>query len=155
MTDELGLEGIYGATIQRIEAQGEYKSRLGMGALMCIGYSERLLKVGEFCHAPAVELGTTDFNASNIPSITTLGSFCQGLIIVDKEASNMRLIHFTLKEYFSAHPDIFGKPHSAMAEICLTYVNSQPVKAFSGLSIDDIFDDPYTDSMIYLITCPF
>ena len=41
----------------------------------------------------------------------------------------MRMIHFALQEYLSAHPDIFSKPHSAMAEIRLTYLNSQHVKA--------------------------
>jgi len=50
---------------------------------------------------------------------------------VDKEASTVRLIHFTLQEYLSAHPDLFSKPHSAMAEICLTYLNSKQVKALS------------------------
>ena len=50
---------------------------------------------------------------------------------MDKEASTMRLIHFTLQEYFSAHLDIFSRPHSAIAEICLTYLNSQQIKALS------------------------
>ena len=50
----------------------------------------------------------------------------------------MRLIHFTLRECFSAHPDILNRPHSAMAEICLTYLNSQHVKALSADSFDDL-----------------
>ena len=132
MTDGLGLGGIYGATIERIKAQGGHKSRLGMGALMWISYAEVPLSPDELCHALAVELGSTDFNAANIPSIMTLVSCCQGLITVDKEKSTVRLIHFTLREYFSAHPDIFSRPHSAMAEICLTYLNSQQVKALSA-----------------------
>ena len=40
----------------------------------------------------------------------------------------MRLIHFTLQEYLSGHPDIFSRPHSVIAEICLTYLNSRQVK---------------------------
>ena len=132
MTDGLELEGVYGATIERINAQGGYKSRLGMGALMWVSYAEVPLRPDELCHALAVELGSTDFNASNIPSIITLVSCCQGLISVDKEASTVRLIHFTLREYISAHPDIFSRPHSAMAEICLTYLNSCQVKALSA-----------------------
>ena len=83
----------------------------------------------ELCNALAIEVGSVDFNAGNIPSIATLVSSCQGLITVDKEASTVRLVHFTLKEYFSAHPDIFSRPHSAMTEICLTYLNSQRAKA--------------------------
>ena len=39
---------------------------------------------GQLCHALAIELGSTDFNASNVPWITTLVSSCQGLITVDK-----------------------------------------------------------------------
>ena len=130
--DALGLEGVYGATIERIKAQDGDKSRLGMGALMWISHAERLLTADDLCNALAIELGSTDFNTSNIPSITTLANCCQGLITVNKEASAVRLIHFTLKDYLSAHPDIFSGPHAVMGEICLTYLNSQQVKALSA-----------------------
>ena len=89
MTDGQGLEDVYGATIKRIKAQGGYKCRLGMGALMWISYAEMPLSPDELCYALAIELGSTDFNASNIPSITTLVSCCQGLITVDREASTV------------------------------------------------------------------
>ena len=110
LTDGLGLGGVYDATIERIKAQGGDKSRLGMGALMWISHAERPLREDELCHALAIELGSKDFNADNIPSIKTLIGCCQGLITVDKEASTVRLVHFTLKEYLSAHPDIFSSP---------------------------------------------
>jgi len=138
MADGLGLEDFYGATIERIKAQGGDKSRLGMGALMWVSYAERPLGEDELCHALAIELGSRDFNADNIPSMKTLISCCQGLITVDKEASTVRLVHFTLKEYLSAHPDIFSSPHSRIAEICLTYLNSQQVQALSADPPDDL-----------------
>ena len=131
MTSGLELGDIYGATIERIKAQDGDKSRLGMATLMWISHAERPLQADELCHALAVQLGSTDFDVGNIPSIPTLVNCCQGLITVDKEASTVRLLHFTLQEYLSAHPDIFSKPHSVMAEICLTYLNSQSVKALS------------------------
>ena len=71
MTDGLGLEDVYGATIERIKEQGGYKSRLGMGALMWISYAEQPLGVDELCHALAIELGSPDFNLGNMPSIST------------------------------------------------------------------------------------
>ena len=129
MTDGPGLEGVYGATIERIKVQGGDKSRLGLGALMWVSYAEQPLAAGELCHALAIELGSKNFNPDNVPSIATLVGCCQGLISVDKEGTTVRLIHFTLKEYLSARPDIFCWPHSAIAEICLTYLNSQHVKA--------------------------
>ena len=148
MTNVLRLEDVYGATIERIKAQGGDKSRLGMGALMWISYAEVPLDPDELCHALTIELDSTDFNADNIPSITTIVSCCQGLISVDKEELSVRLIHFTLKEYFSSNPDIFCRPHSVMAETCLTYLNSQQVKALSANPLFDIHnphDHPFLE----------
>ena len=138
MTAGLELGDVYGVTISRIKAQDGDKCRLGMTALMWISHAERPLFADQLCYALAVQLGSMDFDVGNIPSMATLVNCCQGLITVDKEASTVRLIHFTLQEYLSTHPDIFSKPHSAMAEICLTYLNSQSVKALST--------DPYLDT---------
>jgi len=116
----LGLDDAYGATIERIKTQGGDKSRLGMAALMWISHAEWPLSADELCDALAVELGSTDFNGDNAPSMSTLVGYYQGLITVDKEGLTVRLIHFTLQEYLSIRHDIFGRPHSTMAEICLT-----------------------------------
>jgi len=103
-----------------------------MAALMWISHAERPLRADELCHALEVELGSTYFNSDNAPSISTLVGCCQGLITVDKEA--VRLIHFTLQEYFSIRHDIFGRPHSTIAEICLTHMNSQQVVETFGIA---------------------
>jgi len=78
-----------------------------MEALMWVSHAERPLRADELCHALAVELGSTEFNADNIPSISTLVGCCQGLITVDKESSIVRLVHFVLQKYLSVNPDIF------------------------------------------------
>ena len=146
MTDGLGLGDVYGTTIERIKAQDGDKSRLGMAALMWVSYAERPLQVDELCHALAVEIGSVDFNTDNVPSMSTLVSCCQGLIAVDKEASTVRLVHLTLQEYLSAHHDLlFSRPHSAIAEICLTYLNSQQVKALSAAVSPDIQNTPFLE----------
>jgi len=145
MTNGLELGDIYGATIERIKAQDGDKSRLGMTALMWISHAERPLRADELCNALAVQLGSADFDAGNIPSMSTLVNCCQGLITVDKEASTVRLIHFTLQEYLSAHPDIFIKPHSVMAEICLTYLNSKQVKTLSTTHSPDTQNPPFLE----------
>ena len=143
MTRGLELGDAYGATIERIKAQDGDKSRLGMEALMWISHAERPLQADDLCHALAVELGSTNFNTGNVPSISVLVSCCQGLITVDKEASTVRLIHFTLQEYLSAHPDIPNRPHSAMAEFCLTYLNSPQVKALSAAPSPNAQNRPF------------
>ena len=116
MTDGLGLGDAYGATLSRIKGQGGERSRLGMATLMWISYAERPLKADELCHALGVEIGSPNFNTDNVPSIGTLLACCHGLVVVDKEASTVRLIHFTLQEYLRAHSELFGTSHSTMAE---------------------------------------
>jgi len=143
MTSGLELGDVYGTTIERIRAQDGDKSRLGMTTLMWISHAERSLRADELCHALAVELGSTDFDVGNIPSMSTLANCCQGLITVDKEASTVRLIHFTLQEYLFSHLDLFTKPHSAMAEICLTYLNSRQMKALSTDPSSDTQNAPF------------
>ena len=145
MTNGLELGDVYGVTIERIKAQDGDKSRLGMAALMWISHAERPLRSDELCHALAVRLSSTDFDVGNISSMSTLVNCCQGLITVDKEASTVRLIHFTLQEYLSARLDIFSKPHSVMAEICLTYLNSQSVKALSTDPSPNIRNAPFLE----------
>jgi len=132
MTHGLGLGDAHSATLGRIKAQGGEKARLGMAALMWISHSERPLKAGELCHALAVEIGSPNLNTDNVPSISTLLACCQGLVVVEKEASTVRLIHFTLQEHLQAHPDLFCAAHSVIAETCLSYLNSQQVKAISA-----------------------
>jgi len=152
MTEELKWAKIYGATIDRIWAQGWDKSRLGVEALMWISHAERPLSVEELCHALAVEIGSTYFNADNIPSISTVLSCCQGLISVDRETSTVRLINITLQKYLSSDRDVFGsyEPHSTMAEICLTYLNSAQVKAISADTSPGALDTPFLEySSIY------
>jgi len=115
-------------TLDRITAQGEEKTKLAMATLTWVCHSERPLQVDELCHALAVEIGETDFDPENVPPIGTLLDCCQGFITVDKEASTVRLIHYTVQEYLSSHPGLFTKPHSILAETCLTYLNSPHVK---------------------------
>ena len=67
MKNGLGLGGVYEATLGRIKAQGEDKARLGMAALMWISHSQRPLQVSKLSHALAVEVGSTDLDADNVP----------------------------------------------------------------------------------------
>ena len=143
MTDGLGLGDAYGATLGRIKKQGGDKARLGMDALMWISHAERPLKADELCHALSVEIASPNLNTDNVPSISTLLACCQGLVAVEKEASTVRLIHFTLQEYLLAHSDLFDAAHSTMAETCLSYLNSQQVKAFSTSPSPDLQGTPF------------
>ena len=140
----VGLGDAYGATLERIRAQDEEKVKLATAALTWICYSERPLQVDELCHALAVEIGEGDFDPENVPSIGTLLDCCQGLVTVGSEGSIVRLIHHTVQEYLCSYPGLFIKPHSILAETCLTYLNSQQINNLTSHSL------PYYGSMPFL-----
>ena len=141
--DGLEFGDAYDATLERIKGQDEKKATLAMAALTWICHSERPLQVDELCHALAVEIGATDFDPENIPSIGTVLECCQGLIVIDSEASTVRLIHYTVQEYLCSHPDLFSKPQSTLAETCLTYLNSRQVKSLTPQSLPDYGSMPF------------
>jgi len=143
MTNSPDLGDAYEATIRRIEGQKPDKAKLGMAALMWISHSEQPLNVDEIRHALAVELGSTDIYADNLPSIRTVLDCCQGLVTVDEGSSTIRLIHFTLKKYLSGDTNFFGGAHSKMAETCLTYLKFQVIKDLPARRSRDPQDIPF------------
>jgi len=62
-----------------------------------------------------------------------------------------RGIWLELREQLSTHPDIFSGPHSAIAEICLTYLNCQQVKTISVATKDDLCT--LTNNEPFLVYC--
>jgi len=143
MKNGVDLGGAYEATLGRIKAQGGEKARLGMAVLMWIIYSRRPLQVDEICHAIAIRVGSNDLGNDGIPAISTLLGCCLGLVTVDQGGSTVRLVHFTLQEYLCAHPDLFDRAHSTMAETCLTYLNFRHVNDTSAGPSPDSRGTPF------------
>ena len=135
----------YGATLDKIKGQGGEKAGLGMAALMWISHAERSLKANELCHARAVEIGLPNLDADNIPSIGLLLACCQRLVSVDREASTVRLIHFTVQEYLRARPELFDSAHSTIAETCLSFLTPQQVKALPTWPSPDLKDTSFLE----------
>ena len=131
MTKSKGLVEAYAATLSRIMAQPESRSKLGMDVLMWVSHAQRPLRTDELCHALGVEEGSIDLNTRNIPAIETLLACSLGLVTVEKPSSRVRFVHHTLQEYLSHNPNLFLKPHSMIAEVCLTYLNFRHVKSLS------------------------
>ena len=115
---------------------------------MWISHSRRPLQADEICHAIATCIGSNDLNSDDIPAISTstLLSCCQGLVTIEKGTSNIKLIHFTLQEYFCTHPDLFDRAPSTMAETCLTYLNFQHIR---NLQAGPTFDPRNTPFLEY------
>jgi len=81
-----------------------------------------------------VEIRSRDLDPKNVPPLKTLLSSCLGLVTVEVSSSTIRLVHFTLQEHLLRDPTLFHSPHSAIAEVCLTYLNFGYIR---DLSPDD------------------
>ena len=138
----VGLDSMYGQTLQRIREQRGDRSRLGMKVLMWVSHAARPLRIDELCHALAVDMQSTDLDPENIrPQDTVLGS-CLGLAIVDGEASTVRLIHYTLQEYLSRH-GIFPDAHKILGQACLAYLNYKQIKGLPAKDVSNLEDMPF------------
>jgi len=131
MTQGNGLGDAYTGTLTRLKAQQGNKSILGLKVLMWVLYSERPLRAEELRHALGVEIGSVDQDIENIPTLRTILASSLGLVVVEASSSTVRLVHFTLQEHLSSDPTLFNSPHSAIAEVCLTYLNFRCVRALS------------------------
>ena len=121
----------YTSTLERIRAQNGDRARLGMEAIMWVAYSERPLQPVELCQALGIEIGSRDLNSDNVPSIRTILNCALGLVTVDSSSSKVRLVHSTLQEHILANPSTFDRPHSMIAEACLTYLNFGCIRGLS------------------------
>jgi len=66
------------------------------------------------------------------------------------QASTIQLIHFTLQECLQTHPEPFGTAHSTMAEACLSYLNSEQVKALPIDPFSDLGRRHFSNILLYI-----
>ena len=126
-----GLSDAYTTTLTRIKGQKGNKSVLGWKVLMWVLYSERPLEAEELCHALGVEIGSAELDLNNVPTLRALIASCLGLVTIEASSSRVRLVHFTLQEHLLSDSTLFHSPHSAIAEVCLTYLNFGSVRELS------------------------
>lgn len=80
-------------------------------------------------HTLAVEIGAPNFDRYRQCSFGMGTAKLSSLI--QKDDSIARLTHFTFWESLRARLALYGPANSTMAETCLSYLNSQPVKTLS------------------------
>ena len=138
-TTGVDLNSVYDQTLRRIKEQKGGRSKLGMEVLMWASHAERAMRIDELCHALAVEMEATDLDLENVsPQDTVLGS-CLGLVVVDKQTSTVRLIHYTVQGYLS-QPGILPGAHRVLGQTCLTYLNYDRVKMLPANNVSNLGD---------------
>lgn len=119
-----GLNDAFEETLQRIQKQPDGRRRLGMNTLMWISHARRPLRVMELGQALAINLkpGETFSNSKYWQSQKMMVTSCLGLVVVDEESSIIRLVHYSVQEYFREHQNrIFPFGERTIAESLITY----------------------------------
>ena len=110
--------------MNRIQGQVQEHSQLAMSALAWISNAIRPLILAELKEALAVQPEDHALDEEAIPDEALIVSVSAGLITIDLESETIRLVHFTIEEYFrDLKHKWFPHAHSQIAETCLTYLS--------------------------------
>jgi len=90
----------------RMKEQPKSRMELGMSTIMWWLLAKRLL-VKELQHALAVKARDTVWDEEDIPTATVFLSACLGLVVVDKETTTVRLVHYSLQEYLQKNQEYY------------------------------------------------
>lgn len=74
--------------------------------------------------ALAIEPGQKHFDPGSCPSINLVLDICAGLLIFDEQSEVVRLVHYTLQDYFNDRGKItYTDVHRSIARICMSYLD--------------------------------
>ena len=118
------LDELYDDALRRIRSQDQDDSKLAEKALRWVAYAYRPLSASMLEDAVTIDPEETDYDVEAIPAIDLILDVCSGLLIMDAEASVVRLVHYTAQDYFNAfaESEILGA-HASIAAECITYLN--------------------------------
>ncbi|KAG4279189.1 hypothetical protein FPRO04_13663 [Fusarium proliferatum] len=118
------LYGAYEKAMERIRLQLGDLPRDATLTLSWIVHAKRRLEVPELQHALAVEIGTDELDNGNIPTVEHIIQAYAPLVTIDKESNIIRLVHYTLQEFFEQEQNIWLPDAQAhITRVCVTYLS--------------------------------
>ena len=118
------LNETYDDAMNRIHGQVLEHSQLALSALAWISNALRPLRLCELKEALAIQPKDHELDEEAIPEEVLMLSVSAGLITIDHESGTIRLVHFTVEEYFrNMKHQWFPHAHSQISETCLTYLS--------------------------------
>ncbi|KAJ6596404.1 hypothetical protein DFH09DRAFT_1407609 [Mycena vulgaris] len=118
------LYGSYDIAIQRIDAQSNADRKTAHSTITWVVNAKRPLTVEELQVALAVKPGMQKLDEEeDLADIDIILSVCAGLVIVDKESSVVRLVHYTTQEYLdSIQAQKFPDAQTEITRTLLTFL---------------------------------
>lgn len=123
----------YDATMRRIREKHPDEAKLAFDSLAWIVHARRPLSPKELQEALCVEPEEDVFDPENRPDIETIITACAGLVTVDEANDVIRLVHYTLQEYFeSTHKTWFPTAHDMIFQTCAAYMTGIAGESIHG-----------------------
>ncbi|KAM5349322.1 hypothetical protein ACJ41O_005827 [Fusarium nematophilum] len=104
------MEAFYEKALQRIGDQQDDDRHLARKALSYVFYAKRPLKLDELLHALSIEPEDIGFDETALTVTHILLSVTAGLLQVDEQTNDTRLVHLTLHEYLEKHQNLRKRP---------------------------------------------
>ncbi|TFK28979.1 ankyrin [Coprinopsis marcescibilis] len=138
-----GVDAMYGATMERIEALSEYEADLAKRALVWVAYAQAPLTVQELVLALSVCPQTLRFDDKLEPAgIESILSLCCGLIEVEsipdwsrERIDVVRFVHYSAAEYSIKNLELHypEDPHALIASTCIVFLRHHGYHDVSSL----------------------
>ncbi|KAJ5935976.1 hypothetical protein N7454_005274 [Penicillium verhagenii] len=133
------LARAYDQAIYRINGQKTGFRELANKALAWIINAQRPLTTSELQHALGVEVGEPKLDEENLPEIADLISVCAGLVTVDEESDIIRLVHYTVQEYFErTQHHWFPDAEINITKVCVSYLSFDMFESGGCRTLDEI-----------------
>lgn len=124
------LEGVYSESMRRIEEKVPGERDIARETLFWVSHSRRPLTVAEIQCALSLEPGDTLLDPDNIVLESDILDACGALVTVERKSNVVRLVHYTVKEYFEHTSNIhFQGLHASITLKCLTCLSLHPFRA--------------------------
>lgn len=119
------LDATYAEAIQRMYNQAPDLVEVAKSVLFWVICAKRPLTISELRHLYATLEPTncTPLEDDDLPDGELLTSTCSGLIMVDREAHTVRVVHYTAQEYLErTHVEALEAAKLSLANACLAYL---------------------------------
>ena len=146
------LDRTYDDALERIKNQDSQKVARAEQVLKLINCAKRPLKLEELRQALSIREGDTCLDTDGLPRAESLISTCCGLVVVEDESQVVRLVHYTVEEYFARKVERYRNPeaHAFFARILITYLSFTQFEKWSLKdAIHEEFKIQREDGLVY------
>ena len=145
-----GTDDTYAEAWDRICAQKTQHADIGRKVLSWIICASRPLSVQELRYGLAIEQGDTQLVPDGLLDVDDLTSFCAGLVVIDEQRNQMRLVHLTTNEYFAKRKgSLLPEADDTIAVACITHLLMDTFKAKDPCLMPDDDTDHYRQHPLY------